>query len=414
MFAKELGCTGCGKAHGLKALYACDACGGSLEVKYDYGAIFKKEIADLLPAPGLNLWRYRSLLPIANEKAMVTLFEGGTPLVESPALAGHMGMDRLYLKDETRNPSGAFKDRLMAVGVAKAIELGFTHVVTASSGNGAASLAAYAAKARLSCTVFIPENTPMAKVAQARVSGAKVIKVRGDYSNSFRVAREVSTEPSCMNLTTTFLNPYAVEGCKTVAYEIFLQAAGEAPDWILVPTGAGPLLYGIKRGFEEIAQLGLTTKVPRLVAVQAAGCRPIEEAYRLNSPVRSWPKAETVASAISDPLRGYEKDGERVLTTLRSCSGLAVAVNDQEIIEAVRLLAEKEGVFSEPGGAAAVAALKMLVRAGKIRREEKVVCVVTGHGLKDPIAAIGDTDVETIEPDVADAFRKMRVSKDTE
>jgi threonine synthase len=338
---------------------------------------------------------------------MVSLAEGGTPLIASPTLGDMLQLDHLFLKDETRNPSGAFKDRPMAVGVSKAVEFGFSSVMTASSGNAAASLAVYAARAHLRCIVFVPERTPIGKVAQAVICGAKVIKVKGDYSNSYRMAMNLAAEHSMMNLTTTFINPYTVEGDKTTAYEIYSQMGEIAPDWILIPTGAGPLLYGIYKGFREIHRLGLIAKVPRLVAVQAAGCSPIVSAFRSRQNVKSWEVVKTTASAIADPLRGYEKDGDLLLSAVYSSQGSAVAVEDEEILHAVRALGTREGVFAEPAGAASVAAVKKLVAAGAIGRNEKVVCLITGHGLKDPSAAISEVQVKTIEPDLNEALKML-------
>jgi threonine synthase len=197
------------------------------------------------------------LLPVRSESSLVTLYEGGTPLVHAGNLGRTLGHEKLYCKDETRNPSGAFKDRPISVGVSKAVELGFDTVTTASSGNGAASLSIYAAKGRLRCIVFVPEKTPMAKVAHAVTAGATVVRVRGDYSNSYALARAASARYRWMNITTTFLNPYTFEGDKTVAYELYRQLNDAAPDWIIVPTGAGPLLYGTCKGFEESARSGL-------------------------------------------------------------------------------------------------------------------------------------------------------------
>jgi threonine synthase len=406
MFAKVLRCVVCGKEHKLEAIYTCQACGGILDVRYDEKRIAGIGVSTLFPPPAPGLWRYKYLLPVAREDAMLSLAEGGTPLLDSPTLAEMLQLDHLFLKDETRNPSGAFKDRPMAVGVSKAVELGFSSVVTASSGNAAASLAVYAAKARLRCIVFVPERTPIGKVAHAVICGAKVIKVKGDYSNSYRLAMDLATGPSMMNLTTTFINPFTVEGDKTAAYEIYSQLGEIAPDWVIIPTGAGPLLYGIYKGFQEIRRLGLISKIPRLVAVQAAGCSPIVSAFRSRQSVKPWGAVRTTASAIADPLRGYEKDGDLLLSAVYSSQGFAVAVDDEEILNAVRTLGTREGVFAEPGGAASVAAVKKLVAAGAIGRSDKVVCLITGHGLKDPSAAVPKGQVTTVEPDI-DEVKKM-------
>lgn len=401
MYATNLACLSCHKTFALDVRYACPDCGGILEVLYDYERL-QREVppAALIPEPGLGLWRYKHLLPVRQEAARLTLQEGGTPLIGSRNLAGEIGASDLHLKDETRNPSGAFKDRPMTVGISKALELGCRAVTTASSGNGAASLAIYAAKAGLPCFIFVPEGTPIAKVAHAVTAGAKVIKVRGDYSNSYRTAKQAAADYSWMNITTTFLNPYTFEGDKTVAYELYHQLGGEVPDWILIPTGAGPLVYGIFKGFVELKRFGLTSRIPRLVAAQSEGCQPIVAAFNAGQEkIRAWEDVKTVASAIADPLRGYERDGELILQVLRDSRGMAVAVSDAEMLEDVRRLAAAEGVFVEPAAAASVSALRRLLASGQISKDDKVVCLVTGHGLKDPTSAIKDVQVPVIDPD---------------
>ncbi len=400
MYETKLACVSCHKTYDLGVRYSCAACGGILEVLYDYDRL-QREVppAGLLPEPGLGLWRYKHLLPVTQEAAMLTLHEGGTPLIRSRNLAGEIGAEDLHIKDETRNPSGAFKDRPMTVGISKARELGCRAVTTASSGNGAASLAIYAAKASLPCFIFVPEGTPIGKVAHAVTAGANVIKVRGDYSNSYRTAKQAAADYSWMNITTTFLNPYTFEGDKTVAYELFHQLGRRVPDWILIPTGAGPLVYGIFKGFVELKRFGLTTAVPRLAAVQSEGCQPIVAAFKASQErVKAWDNVQTVASAIADPLRGYERDGELILRVIKESRGLAIAVSDGEMLEDVRRLAATEGVYVEPAAAASVSALKRLLASGEIRKNDKVVCLVTGHGLKDPTSAIREVQVPVIEP----------------
>ncbi len=407
MYAMKLGCVSCHRTFDLDVRYTCAGCGGILEVVYDYDRLLRETAPETaVPAPAPDIWRYRRLLPVEREAAMLSLFEGGTPLIPGTKLARSIGSGQVYIKDETRNPSGAFKDRPMTVGISKARELGCRAVVTASSGNGAASLAVYAAKAALPCFIFVPESTPIGKVAHAVAAGARVVKVRGDYSNAYRMARQAAADYAWMNITTTFLNPYTFEGDKTVAYELYHQLGRRVPDWILIPTGAGPLVYGIHKGFRELVRLGLTAAVPRLVAVQAEGCHPIVAAFQQKRDrVRAWENVKTVASAIADPLRGYERDGELILHVLRESAGLAVAVSDAEMLEDVRRLATEEGVFVEPAAAASVSALRRLLAGSIIDRRATVVCVVTGHGLKDPSSAVKEVQVPLIDPDPGELKR---------
>ncbi len=402
MYERELRCTSCGKAYDLTDHYSCESCGGILEVRYDYDALLRENRVDrIVPEAGESIWRYKLLLPISDEKCMVSLAEGGTPLIQAVNLSRILGADRLYLKDETRNASGAFKDRPISVAVAKALELKRTAVTAASSGNAAASLAAYAAKAQLPCNIFVPEGTPVGKVAHAVVCGARLIKVKGDYSNSYKMAEMASRQFGWMNITTTFLNPYSFEGDKTVAYEIYRQMGGHVPDWVLVPTGAGPLVFGIYKGFMEMRNLGMSTTIPRMGAIQVEGCAPIVEAFEKGGQdVKAWKDVRTVASAIGDPLRGYERDGDLVVRVLRESNGAALAVSDAAVLQGVRDLARSEGIFSEPAAAAPVAALRELLSRGTITRDQSVVCLITGHGLKDPTSALEGIDVPIIEPDV--------------
>ncbi len=409
MYAVALRCTQCHAEYDLSNRYSCKTCGGILDVQYDYVKLREDHvIEEIIPPAAAGIWRYRLLLPFAQGVHIISLAEGGTPLLRSENLSGIVGADNLYLKDETRNASGAFKDRPISVAVSKAVELGCKAVTAASSGNAAASLSAYAAKARLPCVIFLPEGTPIAKVAQAVTCGAHVIKVRGDYSNSYKMAKTASARFSWMNITTTFINPYSFEGDKTVAYEIFRQMGNVVPDWILVPTGAGPLTFGIHKGFSEIKSFGLSSSMPRIAAVQAEGCKPIVVSFEKGlKSVKAWESVRTVASAIGDPLRGYEKDGELVLSVLKECKGIAVAVGDDDALRFVRELASREGVYAEPASATTIAALEKLIRNRTIKPDEKVVSVITGHGLKDPLSAVGEVQVPVIDPE-EDALVKLK------
>jgi threonine synthase len=401
MPATHLHCLKCSTEYPLENHYLCPSCGGILEVQHDYNSTREILRTEVQSAVSSNVWNYKSLLPLKDMGFAVTLHEGGTPLIRCSNLSESIGFENLWMKDESRNPSGAFKDRPMAVGVSKAREFHQDTVTTASSGNAAASLATYAAKARLKTYIFIPENTPSEKVAQALVNGGNCIKVRGNYSNAFSLATQAAVKFRWMNITTTFLNPYAVEGDKTVAYELYGQLGKGVPDLVFVPTGAGPLLYGIYRGFSEIRELGLSENVPKMIAVQAEGCAPIVRAFESGcTRVEGWADPHTIATAIADPLDGYEQDGELVLNILRESGGMAVSVTDDEIIESVFELAGNEGIYAEPAGAAPLAALKKLLRMGSIGRHDIAVCIVTGHGLKDTQSVMKGPEVPVIDNNI--------------
>lgn len=386
MYATGLRCVFCNAEYPLEILYGCRACGGTLEVVYDYARAFTEEPFAAHPKRK-DLWRYRALLPLRPETKPVTLGEGGTPLTRAGRLVEYVGHELLYLKNETVNPTLSFKDRPLTVGVTAARQFGVGAVVAASTGNTAAATAAYAARAKLPCRLYVPRETPPEKLTLMRAYGAGVVEVDGDFSAAHARAVQVAEAEGAFNLTSTFLNPYALEGDKTPAYEIFEQL-GDAPDWLVIPVGAGPLLVGCFKGFRELQLAGKISRPPRLVAVQARGCAPLVRAFEAGKEeVESWKEPpRTIAGGIADPLTGYPRDGTRTLRTVRASNGLAVAVGDEETLESLKATAACEGLFVEPAAATAVAAARFLVRAGKVAPRESLVCVLTGHGLKDVAA----------------------------
>lgn len=369
----ELRCIDCARAYPPTLRYACAACGGILEVVGQSG---------LETPPGLSgtMWRHAARLGVTDAGAIVSLGEGETPLLRAPrierALPGFEG--EIWLKDETRNPSGSFKDRAISAGISKAIELGARGVVCASSGNAGASVAAYAARAGMGAIIIVPAHTPDGKVTQIAAHGAVLLKVPGHYSRSYDLAAALAERHGYANLTTTFINPWAVDALKLVGPEIRAQLGGRVPDMVLIPTGSGPLVDGVARGFAGGA------KRPRLVAVQAEGCAPIVRAFQAGAEtVTAWGMPDTIASGISDPLIGYERDGTHTLRLVRRSGGVAVAVSDDELRAAMRLLARGEGLYAEPTGASPIAALPRLLAGGLVPRGAVVVCLITGHGFKD-------------------------------
>lgn len=371
-------CISCGARYELTNLYTCEKCGGILDVIYDYHGLTKLTKATL---PGI--WAYMDLLPVRDPQSIVSLGEGETPLLSTPRLGKHLNLSSLYIKNETLEPTGSFKDRPISVAISKAKELGAKTVVTSSSGNAGASTAAYAARAGLECYVFVPATVPKDKLTQIRMYGAQVVLVGGQFSNAYHVAREISKRHGWFNLTSTFASPYPTEADKTVAYEIWEQFDGELPDWILIPIASGPLLVGVHKGFRELKTIGLIKKIPRLIGVQAEGCAPIARAFATGTKVVAWGQPETVASGISDSLAGYEQDGDYTLWAIKQSNGYAISVSDQEIIRASQALARLEGIYGETTGAASVAGAEKLLAMKVIKPTEQVVCVVTGSGFKD-------------------------------
>jgi len=338
------------------------------------------DLESFKPHLGADMWCFAGVLPFG-DVSPVSLGEGMTPLVSVPKLRQDWHHDNVYVKNECLNPTGSFKDRALSVCVTAARECGKEGIVVASSGNGAASAAAYAARAGMKAAVLVPETTPDAKVTQARMCGADVTKISGDFTNCYRHAIEMA-ETGYYNVTTTFLNPYTMEGYKTIGFEIYLQL-GQVPDWIVLPVGAGPILGGVYKAFSELEQMGIAKGIPRLVAVQAENCGPIASAFQAGEAVKTPDRTSpTIASALADPLCGYEEDGDYTIYCIRKSGGTALTLDESEILESAKLLAAREGIYAEPGGAVGVLAARKLIEEGVIKPTEKVVLVATGHGLK--------------------------------
>jgi threonine synthase len=354
--------------------------------------------------------RYRELLPLDTDSQLISLGEGGTPLISATRLSEDMHDIEVLLKNETVNPTGSFKDRALAVMTTRACDEGYGRVISSSSGNAGISSAAYAARAGVEAMVVAPESTRQTKLAQLTVHGARVVRVRGSTSDTYELAKAAAETGKWANLTTTFLSPLASAGFKTIGYELAdQQLDGHAPDWVIAPISAGPILVAVATAFREYRAAGRVDRVPRMVCAQAAGCAPIARAFEEGAEnVTAWSDPpDTIATAIADPLRGYEDDGTLTLRVVRETEGVALTVTDDAIRKAIRRLAELEGVFAEPSGAVPLAALAILRDAGAIRAGSRVACLITGHGLKDPMAADQDVDAPLIEPDAEQLFKAL-------
>lgn len=324
---------------------------------------------------------------------MVSLGEGTTPLLRAKKLGRVLGVPALYLKNEGANPTASFKDRPTSVGISVAKELGAARVIVASSGNAGAATAAYAARAEQQCVVVVPEGTPPGKVAQALTCGARVVYTAGSYSSSYKLAQDSATAFGWANLSSTFLNPFTVEGDKTVAYELWEQLGRRVPDWVVIPIGAGPLLVGTLKGFQELRRLELADRVPAMIGVQSEAVHPVADAFASGAAaVEEWHgPTRTVSSGIADPLIGYPHDGTLTLKAIRTTNGQCLVAPDHATLALGRALAETEGVFVEPTSATGVYAVSELRAGGIIRENETVVVVLTGHGLKTPDAYVGSS-----------------------
>jgi threonine synthase len=334
---------------------------------------------------GISVWRYRELLPLDNDRFITTLAEGGTGLHHCPRLGREMGLKRLYVKNEGENPTGSFKDRGMTVALSKARELKKRKVVCASTGNTAASLAAYSARAGLRCIVIVPEGKVAAgKMLQVMIHGARIFRVSGDFDEAMRAVVTLTERRKGFYLMNS-LNPFRLEGQKTLAYEVCDQLDGEVPDTLVLPVGNGGNISAIWKGFGEFQTLGITEVRPRMIGVQAERAAPIAKAVkRKQDRIEPVTNPQTIASAIRI---GSPVNWTKVLSAINESRGTAETVSDKAILEAQRDLASKEGIFVEPASAASIAGLRKSRESGRIDRSDLVVCVTTGHGLKDPSIA---------------------------
>ena len=396
----HLECIRCGaKYEPDEVIYTCSKCGGLLTVAYDLSKISLAR--EDLKGP-LSVWKYKALLPVRREP--VSLKEGGTPVYHIKAIGGEIGMKDVHVKHEGMNPTGSFKDRGMTVGVSKALELGMKSVACASTGNTSASLAAYGARAGIPVIVLLPEGkVALGKVAQALMHGSKVISIRGNFDDALRLVREMCLEYGIYLLNS--INPYRLEGQKTIGYEIVDYFGWEVPDRIILPVGNAGNISAIHKGLLEMKQLGLIDRLPKMTAIQAEGSAPIVAAIKSGAKEITPEKhPETVATAIriGDPV-----NAAKALIAIRTTGGAAETVTDAEILSAQKMLAVREGIGVEPASAASVAGLIKLRKLGVIEKDERVVCVTTGHLLKDPETVIKMCD-KPIEADATkEAIKKV-------
>ena len=398
-----LRCIHCGKHYAAKDVdYYCPDCGyedGILDVEYDYDAVSTVMNAATLKESGVfSMWRYLPLLPVEDTSKIQHLQVGWTPLYDAELLAAELGVGRLFVKDEGRNPTASFKDRASAMGVVKALEKDATSITCASTGNAASSLAGFAAAAGLPATIFVPERAPQAKVAQLLVFGARVFAVKGTYDQAWELCMEAAAEFGWYNRNCA-INPYLIEGKKTVAIELvdqlLLQYNGDRPDWVVVSVGDGCTVGGVWKGLVEMHKLGFLPRLPKVLGVQAEGCKPFLTAWENNTPLQPT-DADTIADSIAV---GHPRNFQKGMKAIVESGGAFISVTDEEILWSIRTLARKAAVFGEPAGVAGVAGVKKAVEQGIIAAEETVALLITGNGLKDIQSAIKAAGAPTyIEP----------------
>jgi len=398
-YVTGLTCRECGRVYPAEALHVCDYCFGPLEVTYDLDAVRSSISREKIEAGPATIWRWADLLP-SRPPGEIDLGAGGTPLVRADRLAAELGLGELWLKDDTRNPTGSFKDRVVSVSLAKARELGFKVAACASTGNLANSVAAHAARAGMRSIVFIPSDLEPAKITTTAVYGGTLVAVKGSYDDVNRLCAELTSEQPTWAFVNVNVRTYYAEGSKTLAFEVAEQLGWQAPDHVVVPVASGSLLCKIDKGFRQMADVGLIAEHPvRVSGAQAEGCSPVATAFAQGWETFQPQRPNTIAKSLAI---GNPADGTYALDVVRRTGGSIGSVTDDEVVEGIRLLARTEGIFAETAGGVTVATLAKLAAAGIVRSDERVVAYITGNGLKTVDAVspvVGPT--ATIDPTMA-------------
>ncbi len=397
-----LKCKECGTSYPLEARYVCERCFGPLEVSYDFSALDAAETKRRIQAGPQSIWRYADFLPF-EQQPRTALAAGVTPLIHADRLAQRLGLREVWVKNDAANPTHSFKDRVVTVALAKARELGFEVVACASTGNLANAVAAHAAAAGLESYVFVPADLEEQKILATGVYGTKLVAVRGNYDDVNRLCTEIAGERDWAFVNVN-LRPYYAEGSKTLGFEIAEQLGFELPDRVVVPVASGSLFTKIARGFEEWNEVGLLScDLPVFNGAQAEGCSPVAQAFEAGHEICRPVKPETIAKSLAI---GNPADGPYALELARRSGGTVDSVTDDEIRAGIRLLAETTGVFTETAGGVTTATLAKLAERGEIARDERVVLVITGEGLKTLDAVRGSFETHEIDPD-AESFGEV-------
>jgi threonine synthase len=406
MSVQALQCKECGQTYPLDARYVCEQCFGPLEVAYDHSGLDPESTRRRIQAGPQSIWRYSDFLPFES-RPEPGLPVGLTPLQRAPRLAERLGLGDVWVKNDTANPTHSFKDRVVAVALAKAQELGYEVVACASTGNLAGAVAAHAAAAGLESYVFIPSDLEEQKVLATGVYGTHLVAVRGTYDDVNRLCTELSAERDWAFVNVN-VRPYYAEGSKTLAFEIAEQLGFELPDRVVAPVASGSLFTKIARGFDEWLDVGLVEgSLPAFNGAQAAGCSPVATAYEAGEEFCRPVKPRTIAKSLAI---GNPADGPYALDLARRSGGSVESVTDDEIRAGIRLLAETTGIFTETAGGVTTAVLRKLAGQGAIGADERVVAVITGDGLKT-LDAVRDTfAVHEIDP-TAEAFEAAAVEQ---
>ncbi len=391
-FIEGLFCRECGREYPAEPIHVCEFCFGPLEVKYDYQRLADELSRQDIEAGPNSLWRYRDLLPVETDD-IVDLGAGNTPLIKADNLARELGLEELYIKNDTANPTHSFKDRVVSVALSKAREFGFDTVACASTGNLANAVAAHAARAGLEAFVFIPADLEHGKILSSAIHNPKLFGVDGSYDDVNRLCSEIANEFEWAFVNIN-IRPYYAEGSKTLGFETVEQLGWQAPDHVVIPVASGSLLTKVYKGIHELNKIGLISKPEtKISGAQAAGCAPISNAF-VNDTCDIKPvKPNTIAKSLAI---GNPADGYYALKTVRDTQGYLETASDDEIVGGVKLLAQTEGIFAEAAGGVTVAVLKKLATSGRIESSERTVIYITGTGLKTKEVA----EDQAIEPTI--------------
>jgi threonine synthase len=394
-------CVECADTYDVAEIeYVCPACGGNLDVLYDYDWISKRLSRDSLSADrDFSMWRYRTLLPIAEASRVPPLSVGWTPVYDCPRLASQYGIGKLLIKDEGRNPTGSLKDRPSALAVVKAREAGQDVIAAASSGNAGSALAGMCASTQLRSVIFVPSSIPPAKLAQLQVYGANIAMVKGSYDQAYDLCLAAAHEFNWYQRNTGY-NPYMTEGKKTASFEIGEQLNWEVPDKVFVAMGDGCIIGGLWKGFCDLRQLGFIERLPQMIGVQAENAAAIVAALDGHDPVN-----EATALTIADSICVVKpRDATKAMRAIRESAGFGIKVSDDEILAAISELARATGVFVEPSSAAAFAGFVKSCEAGVIKSDERVLLMLTGNGLKDVNAVLRTSKAPNCYPPILEEF----------
>ena len=407
-FAKALRCRECGREYPLDPIFSCEFCFGPLEVAYDLDGIRAAVSRDSIAAGPATIWRYAPFLP-CDPQYKVDLGTGYPPRIKADRLAKAIGLDTLWIKNDTVNPTWSFKDRVVSIAIARAREFGFTAIACASTGNLANSVAAHAAGAGMECFVFIPDDLEQGKVVGSGIYNPTVVKVRGSYDDVNRLCTELS-----MQYPWAFVNinvrPYYAEGSRTIGFEIAEQLGWRTPDHIVAPMASGSMYTKIWKALQEFNKAGLIdAPKTRMSGAQAAGCSPITTAFEKGTLNFTPQKPNTIAKSLAI---GNPADGYYALKQMQETNGGAEMVTDDEVIEGIKLLAETEGIWAETAGGVTIGCLKKMVASGFIKRGEETVAIISGGGLKTLEAVVGAVEEPLhVDPRIASFEEANRARK---